>query len=116
MYILSALFKDTRIGESVLEYAERALMTAINGFDSVFWNVRNASTLLFSSLVNRIFGVNRSKEEISKKNRFSIKLNLVKFKFFKFIKLIYLIKYGWKDLFLQISSLVSVLLSSYFGL
>ena len=77
MYILSALFKDTRIGESVLEYAERALMTAINGFDSVFWNVRNASTLLFSSLVNRIFGVNRSKEEISKKNRFSIKLDLI---------------------------------------
>lgn len=69
MYILSALFKDTRLGEDVLQYAEAALIAAINGFDSVFWNVRNASTLLFSSLINRIFGVNRSKEEISKKNR-----------------------------------------------
>lgn len=70
MYILSALFKDTRLGEDVLLYAEDALISAINGFDSVFWNVRNASTLLFSSLINRIFGVNRSKEEISKKNRY----------------------------------------------
>lgn len=69
MYILSALFKDTRLGEDVLQYAEAALIAAINGFDSGFWNVRNASTLLFSSLINRIFGVNRSKEEISKKNR-----------------------------------------------
>jgi hypothetical protein len=69
MYILSALFKDTRIGEDVLQYAEKALIVAINGFDSVFWNVRNASTLLYSSLINRIFGTNRSKDGISKKNR-----------------------------------------------
>jgi hypothetical protein len=69
MYILSALFKDTRVGEDVLQYAESALIIAINGFDSAFWNIRNSSTLLFSSLINRIFGVNRSKEEISKKNR-----------------------------------------------
>lgn len=70
MYILSALFKDTRLGEDVLKYAENALIIAINSFDSQFWNVRNASTLLFSSLISRIFGVNRSREEISKKNRF----------------------------------------------
>ena len=69
MYMLSALFKDSRVGEDVLLYAESALIIAITGFDSVFWNVRNASTLLFSSLMNRIFGVNRSREEISKKNR-----------------------------------------------
>ena len=36
MYILSALFEDTRIGEDVLQYAEKALIVAINGFDSVF--------------------------------------------------------------------------------
>ena len=76
MYILSALFKDTRIGEDVLQYAEKALQIAINGFDSVFWNVRNSSTLLFSSLISRIFGTNRSKDGISKKNRF---LNTFKF-------------------------------------
>ena len=69
MYILAALFKDTRIGEDVLQYAEQALIIAINSFDSVYWNVRNGSTLLFSSLMSRIFGTNRSREEISKKNR-----------------------------------------------
>ena len=70
MYVLSALFKDARIGEDVLQYAESALMLAISGFDSAFWTVRNASTLLFSSLMNRIFGVNRARDEkISKKNR-----------------------------------------------
>lgn len=72
MYVLSALFKDTRIGEEVLQYAEKALIVSINGFDSIYWNIRNASTLLFSSLMTRIFGVNRSKEEISKKNRLNI--------------------------------------------
>ncbi len=77
MYILSALFKDTRIGEDVLQYAEKALIVAINGFDSVFWNVRNASTLLYSSLINRIFGTNRSKDGISKKNRFVFIFGLI---------------------------------------
>ena len=74
MYMLSALFKDTRIGEEVLKYAEGAVMVAINGFDSKYWNVRNASTILYSSLLNRIFGVNRSRDEISKKNRFALTL------------------------------------------
>jgi hypothetical protein len=31
MYVLSALFKDTRIGEEVLQYAEKALIVSING-------------------------------------------------------------------------------------
>lgn len=66
---MSALFKDTRIGEEVFKYAEDALIVAINGFESPYWNVRNASTILFSSLMNRVFGVNRSRDEISKKNR-----------------------------------------------
>ena len=79
MYVLSALIKDARIGEDILHYAERALMAAIDGFDSIFWNVRNSSTLLFSSLINRIFGVNRSKEEISKKNSMSGRMFFVKF-------------------------------------
>ncbi len=69
MYILASLFKDTRIGEEVLKFAENVIMVAINGFDSKYWNVRNASTILYSSLLNRIFGVSRSRDEISKKNR-----------------------------------------------
>jgi thyroid adenoma-associated protein len=71
MYILASLFKDTRIGEEVLKFVENVIMVAINGFDSKYWNVRNASTILYSSLLNRIFGVSRSRDEISKKNRHS---------------------------------------------
>ncbi len=36
MYVLSALFKDTRIGEEVLQYAEQALIVAINGSHNIF--------------------------------------------------------------------------------
>ena len=79
MYILSALFKDTRIGEDVLKYAEPTLMIAINSFDSIYWNVRNGASLLFCSLINRIFGTNRSKEEISKKNSMPGKMFFSKF-------------------------------------
>ena len=79
MYILSALFKDTRIGEDVLKYAEPTLIIAINSFDSIYWNVRNGSSLLFCSLINRIFGTNRSKEKISKKNMMPGKMFFTKF-------------------------------------
>ncbi len=79
MYILSALFKDTRIGEDVLKYAEQTLMIAIGSFDSVYWNVRNGSSLLFCSLINRIFGTNRSKQQISKKNSMPGKMFFSKF-------------------------------------
>jgi len=79
MYILSALFKDTRIGEDVLRYAEQTLIIAIGSFDSVYWNVRNGASLLFCSLINRVFGTNRSKEEISKKNSMPGKMFFSKF-------------------------------------
>ena len=79
MYILSALFKDSRIGEDVLRYAETTLIIAINNFDSMNWNVRNGSSLLFCSLMSRIFGTNRSKEEISKKNIMPGKMFFSKF-------------------------------------
>lgn len=88
MYVLSALFKDTRLGEEVTKYAEDAIIAAISGFDSVYWNVRNSSTILFSSLMNRIFGVNRSREEISKKNSMPGKLFFSKFpKLFEFFNI-----------------------------
>ena len=68
MFIMTAIFKDSKTKEQTLVFAESALIIAINGFDSAVWNVRNASTLLFSSLINHVFGVNRLKDEISKKN------------------------------------------------
>ncbi|KAE8600637.1 hypothetical protein XENTR_v10013341 [Xenopus tropicalis] len=67
--ILRALFRDTRLGENVIPYVAEGTQAAILGFTSPIWAVRNSSTLLFSTLITRIFGVKRGKDERSKKNR-----------------------------------------------
>ncbi|XP_056678984.1 thyroid adenoma-associated protein isoform X2 [Monodelphis domestica] len=67
--ILRALFRDTRLGENIIPYVADGIQAAILGFTSPVWAVRNSSTLLFSSLITRIFGVKRGKDEHSKKNR-----------------------------------------------
>ncbi|NXG36153.1 THADA protein, partial [Dromaius novaehollandiae] len=67
--ILRALFRDTRLGENIMPYVSDGIQAAILGFMSPVWAVRNSSTLLFSALITRIFGVKRGKDENSKKNR-----------------------------------------------
>ncbi|XP_069787225.1 thyroid adenoma-associated protein isoform X3 [Narcine bancroftii] len=67
--ILRALFRDTKLGENVIPYVADGLQAAVLGFTSPVWAVRNSSTLLFSALITRIFGVKRGKDEHSKKNR-----------------------------------------------
>ncbi|XP_053568262.1 thyroid adenoma-associated protein isoform X2 [Bombina bombina] len=67
--ILRALFRDTRLGENIIPYIADGTQAAILGFTSPVWAVRNSSTLLFSTLITRIFGVKREKDERSKKNR-----------------------------------------------
>ncbi|XP_055671940.1 thyroid adenoma-associated protein isoform X1 [Falco peregrinus] len=67
--ILRALFRDTRLGENIMPYVADGIQAAVLGFMSPVWAVRNSSTLLFSALITRIFGVKRGKDENSKKNR-----------------------------------------------
>nr|XP_045225364.1 thyroid adenoma-associated protein isoform X5 [Macaca fascicularis] len=67
--ILRALFRDTRLGENIIPYVADGAKAAILGFTSPVWAVRNSSTLLFSALITRIFGVKRAKDELSKTNR-----------------------------------------------
>ncbi|XP_073905688.1 tRNA (32-2'-O)-methyltransferase regulator THADA isoform X8 [Castor canadensis] len=67
--ILRALFRDTRLGENIIPYVADGAKAAILGFTSPVWAVRNSSTLLFSSLITRIFGVKRGRDELSKTNR-----------------------------------------------
>nr|XP_044993503.1 thyroid adenoma-associated protein isoform X2 [Jaculus jaculus] len=67
--ILRALFRDTRLGENIIPYVADGAKAAILGFTSPVWAVRNSSTLLFSSLITRTFGVKRGKDELSKTNR-----------------------------------------------
>nr|XP_023660134.1 thyroid adenoma-associated protein isoform X1 [Paramormyrops kingsleyae] len=67
--ILRALYRDTRLGENVMPFVADGVQAAVLGFTSPVWAVRNSSTLLFSTLITRIFGVKRGKDEHSKKNR-----------------------------------------------
>uniref|UniRef100_A0A8C4W1K9 tRNA (32-2'-O)-methyltransferase regulator THADA n=1 Tax=Gopherus evgoodei TaxID=1825980 RepID=A0A8C4W1K9_9SAUR len=72
--ILRALFRDTRFGENIIPYIADGIQAAVLGFtwSNPLWPmyiVRNSSTLLFSTLITRIFGVKRGKDENSKKNR-----------------------------------------------
>ncbi|KAM4607989.1 thyroid adenoma-associated protein [Polymixia lowei] len=67
--ILRALYRDTRLGENIIPFVSEGVQAAVLGFTSPVWAVRNSSTLLFSTLITRIFGVKKGKDEHSKKNR-----------------------------------------------
>uniref|UniRef100_A0A3Q3LPG0 tRNA (32-2'-O)-methyltransferase regulator THADA n=1 Tax=Mastacembelus armatus TaxID=205130 RepID=A0A3Q3LPG0_9TELE len=67
--ILRALYRDTRLGENIIPFVSDGMQAAVLGFTSSVWAVRNSSTLLFSTLITRIFGVKKGKDEHSKKNR-----------------------------------------------
>ncbi|KAF7653645.1 hypothetical protein LDENG_00080460 [Lucifuga dentata] len=67
--ILRALYRDTRLGENIIPFVSDGMQAAVLGFTSPVWAVRNSSTLLFSTLITRIFGVKKGKDEHLKKNR-----------------------------------------------
>nr|XP_029733014.1 thyroid adenoma-associated protein homolog [Aedes albopictus] len=60
--ILRALFRSTDLGEAIGEFVSDGIECAINGYDAECWSERNSSTLLFSSLMIRVFGVQRTKD------------------------------------------------------
>ncbi|XP_034189800.2 thyroid adenoma-associated protein homolog [Osmia lignaria lignaria] len=63
--ILRAVFRNSRLGEVVNDYVEDGLIAAIKSYDALTWAERNAATLLFSALIIRIFGVQRTKDHIN---------------------------------------------------
>lgn len=60
--ILRALFRCSDLNESVVEFVDRGVMAAISSFAGLTWPEKNSATLLFSALVIRIFGVQRTKD------------------------------------------------------
>ncbi|XP_066911466.1 tRNA (32-2'-O)-methyltransferase regulator THADA-like isoform X2 [Clytia hemisphaerica] len=59
--VLRAFYKDAKMCEDVFPYVAKGIMIALNGFGSSLWPIRNSCTLLFSSLMQRIFGVKKVK-------------------------------------------------------
>ncbi|XP_052893277.1 thyroid adenoma-associated protein homolog [Anopheles moucheti] len=60
--ILRSLFRSTDLGETVGEFVSEGIMCAVNGYEAESWSERNSSTLLFSALMVRVFGVQRTKD------------------------------------------------------
>lgn len=63
--ILRSLFKHTQLGDLTKNYAQDGLIAAIKSYDEKTWAERNAATLLYSSLITRIFGVQRTKDHVN---------------------------------------------------
>ncbi|KAG7199267.1 hypothetical protein KM043_018130 [Ampulex compressa] len=63
--ILRAIFKHSQLGESVKNYIGDGLIAAFKSYDGKTWAERNAATLLFSALIIRIFGVQRTKDHVN---------------------------------------------------
>ena len=58
--VLKYVVDDATLRDSVLAYASRMLVTALDGFNHESWNVRNSSLMLYSSLLQRVVGVGSS--------------------------------------------------------
>lgn len=63
--ILRALFRHSPLGDSVKTFVADGVIAAFKNYDGKSWAERNAATLLFSALIIRIFGVQRTKDHIN---------------------------------------------------
>uniref|UniRef100_A0A5K3FAC7 DUF2428 domain-containing protein n=1 Tax=Mesocestoides corti TaxID=53468 RepID=A0A5K3FAC7_MESCO len=77
--VLRMLVRDAAIGPNMTPHLEAVLICAFEGFDSSYWMVRNAALMLYSAMMERIFGVNRTRDCESKKNRMASSVFFSKF-------------------------------------
>jgi hypothetical protein len=57
--VLRAVFKDTELSLDVIPYISAAFIVAIDGTQSIHWNIKNCSSLLFAALIARSMGRGR---------------------------------------------------------
>ena len=67
--ILRALFKDNKLRDLMHQYVSKAFTLVIASVSSKYWPIRNASQLLFSGVMSRVFGVKRTQDEHSWLNK-----------------------------------------------
>ncbi|CAK9832227.1 Thyroid adenoma-associated protein homolog [Anthophora retusa] len=63
--VLRGIFRHSNLAEVVNNYVGDGLIVAFKSYDASTWAERNAATLLFSVLIIRIFGVQRTKDDIN---------------------------------------------------
>ncbi|KAJ1921540.1 hypothetical protein H4219_000577 [Mycoemilia scoparia] len=66
--MLRVLVDDKTIASDVLPFIEKIFVLTIEGLCSPLWAIRNASGLLFASLLRRIFGNKKTRDETSQIN------------------------------------------------
>ncbi|KAM3181125.1 hypothetical protein ACTXT7_014966 [Hymenolepis weldensis] len=79
MNVLKTLVRDATIGPLMGAHLEPILICAFQGLDSYYWMIRNAGLMLYSAMMERIFGVNRTRDCESKKNRMAASVFFTKF-------------------------------------
>jgi hypothetical protein len=62
---LRLLFTDARVSQAVAPYIGRGLELAVCCFGSDIWAIRNCGVMLFTTLANRLFGLRKSRNELT---------------------------------------------------
>ena len=70
--IMRALFKDNKLRDSMHQFVAAAIKLVISCVVSRHWPIRNASHLLFSSILSRVFGVKRIQDEHAWQNKLTL--------------------------------------------
>ncbi|EMR10586.1 hypothetical protein PNEG_01291 [Pneumocystis murina B123] len=60
---LRVIFLESRLSNISTRFIEKGFVLSINGFNSNIWTVRNCSMMLFSSLLTRVFGSKKHKQD-----------------------------------------------------
>ncbi|XP_052768692.1 thyroid adenoma-associated protein homolog isoform X2 [Mya arenaria] len=60
--ILNTLFTDASLSSTLIAHSSHVTILVIQLFGSPSWSIRNAATILFSTMVTRIFGQKKSRD------------------------------------------------------
>ena len=66
--ILRSLVRDARLDQAVSPFLGDIFITGMVALSSEQWSLRNSGTLLYSALINRVFGVHQERFSPAKKN------------------------------------------------
>ncbi|XP_060526228.1 tRNA (32-2'-O)-methyltransferase regulator THADA isoform X2 [Cylas formicarius] len=81
MNVLRAIYRHSKLGELVASYVARGVILAITGYKSDDWAIRNSSTLLYATLMTRMFGVQRTadSEDLCIKNKLTLRVFFLRY-------------------------------------